>query len=390
MHDGVAVPTEAWHKSAKALHKADGESDTFLGDVPTQMPMFQWAGVGLSTEETYRTYLAMRSLQKAHGLLAVRFFGKIFGTHSDYVVVEARAPANIPRPPSAVGAVPAEPPGVGLNTFCYYVAASAADEFTLLEDVAPEQVVASPRVRKYVTGKLDAPVHCYPAFPGKEAALVRARIARIAAATVVYPVGKFAFDDESEASPKPMVDAEEYSVPDDLSAAESWVHAYGKILQLGRTTNPPRAEPEEGEDDVDAPEEEEETAALEPIGGDAPVMTLPAFGDAEAEELPAWTIKEYNTALPAYGVAIATSHAWPGAYAAIAKAGDKHACVYFGHGLEAAAAPFTPAPPPPILAECEEAEEGAEALLAEENALLKEIDEAKLAAENAEGDAPEE
>ena len=26
MHDGVAVPTEAWHKSAKALHKADGES----------------------------------------------------------------------------------------------------------------------------------------------------------------------------------------------------------------------------------------------------------------------------------------------------------------------------------------------------------------------------
>ena len=67
---------------------------------------------------------------------------------------------------------------MGLNTYCYFVAPSAASEFVVLEDVTPEQVVAAPGICKFLTGDLSAPVYCYPPFPGSEAGYLRAQIAR--------------------------------------------------------------------------------------------------------------------------------------------------------------------------------------------------------------------
>ena len=298
-----------------------------------------------SAGETYRIYLAMLALKEQHGLLAVRFFGKILGTQQDYVIIEARAPADVHLPPSKVGATPPEPPGVGLNTFCYFVAASAADEFVRLEDVTPEQILMSSKVRKFFTGNLGVPVACYPAFPGPEAAYLRAQIARIAAATVLWPNNKFVFDEESEATPKPIIDAEEYAVPEDLTDLGSWVHVYGKILKIGRTTNPPKPEPAEGEEEAEAEEEEEEVPALGPAGEDEVVIKYSEEREV-LTELPAWSVTEYNVQQPALGVAIAKSNRWPGAYSAIAKSGDKHACVYFGHGHENTGKAYTPVAPP--------------------------------------------
>jgi len=388
------VPTEAWHKQAKALHKVEPETVAVpsMAELPDQLPMFEWAGVGLDAGETYRIYLAMLALKKKHKLLAVRFFGKVFGTQKDYVIIEARAPKEVHVPPSKVkeGATPAEDPGVGLNTFCYFVAASAADEFEPLEDITPEQILMSAKVRKYFTGELQAPVACYPAFPGPEAAYLRAQIARIAQTTVLWPSGKFAFDEESEATPKPIIDSEEYAVPEDLVSPDSWVHVYGKILKIGRTTNPPKPEPVEGEEEAEAEEEEEEVPALGSIAEDEVVIKYVEDGEREVlTELAAWSIREYNVQQPALGVAIAKSNRWPGAFAAIAKSGDKHACVYLGHGHENTGKAHTPVAPPPVLLESAEADEFDEPALAEENALLKEIDEAKNVASNAEGEEEE-
>jgi radial spoke head protein 4A len=392
------VPTEPWCKSAKALHKLEPESVPAPATVelPEQMPMFEWAGVGLAQEETYRLYLAMLALKKAHGLVAVRFFGKIFGTKADYVIVEGRAadPA-VHVPPSKVGSTPAEAPGVGLNTFCYFVAPSAADEFVLLEDVTPEQVVASSGIRKYFTGELSATVKCYPAFPGPESAYLRAQIARIVAATMVWPLGKFGFDEESELEPKPIVDSPEYAVPDDLSTPDAWVHVYGKVLKNGRTTKVVKPPPAEGEEEEEEDPELEPGPALESIAGDAPVLSYEGVKSEpdKAEfpgELGAWTISSYNDKIAKYGVAVAKSNAWPGAYAAIAKSGDKTACLYLGYGHEAKPVAFTPSAPPKIATEAEEAEDVDEPALADENAILKEIDEAKNIANNTEGEAAEE
>ena len=101
------VPTEAWLKSAKALQAATDPEVTpphFFAELPDQLPMFSWVGVGLSKEETYRIYLAMTALQASKGFFTVRFFGKIFGTKGEYVILECRGPAETHVAPSAVGA----------------------------------------------------------------------------------------------------------------------------------------------------------------------------------------------------------------------------------------------------------------------------------------------
>jgi len=388
----ATVPTEAWLKKAKALQTStDPETAavtplSYMGELPDQMPMFAWAGVGLSKEETYRIYLAMQKLQKDFELPMVRFFGKIFGTKSDYVIIEAAGNKDAHKAPSGeAGETAAEEPGVGLNACTYYVSSSACEEFVQLEDVTPAQVLKSMTIRKYFTGDLTASVACYPAFPGPEAAYLRAQIARIAQATVVAPAGKLMVDDESEQTyPKPIKENPEYAVPEGLPDLASWAHTYQGILKIGRCTNVPFVPPE-GDEEAEPPEVEEETEPLGAIAEDPAVVQF-----SEEESLPAWGAKMYHAEFDAYSVAIAKSNRWPGAYAALAKSGDKAASVYFGSGHEATGKAFTPLAPPPVLPESAETEEAPEVALDDENALLKEIDEAKLQAMNAEGEEAEE
>lgn len=388
--NGAVVPTEGLLKLAKALQTSTDPEVTpasYVSELPDQMPMFSWAGVGLSKEETYRIYLAMLKLGKEKELPAVRFFGKIFGTKADYIIVEASGNKEAHKAPSGVaeGATPAEEPGVGLNACTYFVSSSACEEFVQLEDVTPDQVLKSMAIRKYFTGNLDAPVACYPAFPGPEAAYLRAQIARIAQATAVQPAGKLMVDDESEQTyPKPIKESPEYAVPEGLPDLASWVHTYQGILKIGRCTNVPWTPPE-GDEEAEPPEVEEETEPLVAIAEDAPVVQFD-----EENALGAWAAKMYHAEFDAYSVAIAKSIRWPGAYAALAKSGDKAASVYFGTGHEATGKAFTPQAPPPVLPESQETEEAPEVELAAENALLKEIDEAKLAAANAEGEPADE
>ena len=140
----------------------------------------------------------------------------------------------------------------------------------------------------------------------------------------------------------------------------------------------------EGEDE---PEVEEEVEPLKPISEDPSVAT---FGEEEGAVLEAWTSRMYDTEFPAYATAIAKSNRWPGAYAAIAKSGDKSSCIYFGYGLENAGKNFTLEAFPPIAAESAETAEADEITTSAENAIFKEIDEAKTVAANTELEAPEE
>ena len=130
----------------------------------------------------------------------------------------------------------------------------------------------------------------------------------------------------------------------------------------------------EGED---PPEVEEEGEALTGIDGDEPVAT---YGDDDV--FAAWTTRLYNQTMGAYAVAVAASNRWPGAYAAIAKSGDKSSCIYIGHGIENAGKDFNLEAFPPIASESAETDEADDVALEAENALLKEIDEAKNVAEN--------
>ena len=70
--------------------------------------------------------------------------------------------------------------------------------------------------------------------------------------------------------------------------------------------------------------------------------------------------------------------------------GEKEACVYLGYGQENAGKNFTLAAFPPVLPESADTDEAEEVSLEAENAVFKEIDEAKQVASNTEGEAAEE
>ena len=397
--EAPAAPSDdGWKKRSNNLFRVN-VADSAVPDVLEDMSFFEWAGVGLPREESYKLMLAMAELtQENSDLGSVRLFGKILGTRSDYFVLEATyaagsAPeldASVPRVwDGKSGPVPDEAPGTGLNQCCYFVSNDVSAPFVQLPHVTPAQVVASQQVKKFLTGDLEADVACYPAFPGKEKNFLRAQLARISAATVLAPAGKFTFGEEVEEGPDraslPVVDAgEEYEAkgPADMKDSENWVHKYGGILKIGRCANPPAPAPAEGEEEEEEPvEQEEETPALNPVAGDAAVSAL-----LEGEELPAWTTDLLFTRGRDYAVAVAKSQRWPGAIAAYANK-DKCANLYIGYANENTGATFTPAAPPAIMSEAADAAEAVDVTLAAENELLRQIDDAKL---NKEGEGEEE
>ena len=235
------------------------EEDAGVPNVLEEASFFEWAGIGFPKEQLYRLFLAMTQLKTLHGLKGVRFFGKILGTQRDYYIVEG----TYTVPPAAATAdgvsVPAEAPGTGLNACAYFVTSDPSDPFVLLPDVEPSHVVAACLVKKYFTGDLDAPVRCYPPFPGSEKVYLRAQIARIAAATVLVPAGKFKIDEEGgeggAAGAVVQTPADEYEskAAAEMVEADNWSHLSGGILKIGRCTNPPKPEPAEGDEEVQQP-----------------------------------------------------------------------------------------------------------------------------------------
>ncbi len=67
-----------------------------------------------------------------------------------------------------------------------------------MPSVTPQQISVARKTRKFLTGRLDAPIVSYPPFPGNESNYLRATIARISAGTHISPAGFFRFDEENE------------------------------------------------------------------------------------------------------------------------------------------------------------------------------------------------
>ena len=67
-----------------------------------------------------------------------------------------------------------------------------------LPNVTPQQISVSRKMKKFLTGRPDCPIVCYPPFPGNESNYLRAMIARISAGTHISPIGFYKFDEENE------------------------------------------------------------------------------------------------------------------------------------------------------------------------------------------------
>ena len=208
----------------------------------------------------------------------------------------------------------------------YVLCCVAGKPWSRLPLVTPQQISVARKVRKFLTGRLDAPVVSYPPFPGVEANYLRAQVARISAGTHISPSGFYRFDEENEAEGDEDGGRDSYVVNEEYegmpvrefvdASLANWVHHVQHILPQGRTKwwNP--KQPKGDEEEMDNEEEEEEKEEPdEPEPEVGPQLLTPLSEDTQIEGEPAWTAKISSNLIAQFAIAIVRSNLWPGAYA---------------------------------------------------------------------------
>lgn len=364
----------------------DEEVESPLPNIMEQCFYFEQAGVGLSREEMVRIWLAMKTLVEAQPIEHCRFWGKIFGVEQNYIVAEVEfregegeeeeeeveeaaeestaveneddeEEGEDDTPPKPMYKPPPVPPKEEARTGCnrktYFVCNEPGKLWTKLPHVTPLQISTARKIKKFFTGRLDAPIVSYPPFPGTEANYLRAQIARISAGTHISPVGFYQFDEEGEEEEEGVgrenfvINTEFEPIPiRDLidTSLSNWVHHVQYILPQGRCRwwNPMQ----KNEDDMTEEEEEEAEEPEEPEPESGPPLLTPLSEDQEIGGLAPWTARISSKLVPQYAIAVVDSNLWPGAHAfAIAKTFEN---VYIGWGHKYCTENFSPEAPPAI------------------------------------------
>ncbi|XP_017350687.1 radial spoke head protein 4 homolog A-like [Ictalurus punctatus] len=413
-------------QSALFKQEDEGEPNEMEGPLPdvTEMAFFmEQIGVGLGWVEMQRILLALKQLVDVQPLHSCRFWGKILGIEGNYLVAETyymgdeeeeeveethedkgeagkedeviKVPKSSYKPPTPV---PKEPRHSGTNKFTYFVCREPGLPWVRLPDVTPAQIIVARQIRKLFTGRLDAPIVCYPPFPGNEANYLRAQIARISAETQVSPLGFYllreeeAEDEENAArdSIEENPDFEGVNVQEMVESLSTWVHHIPHILNQGRCVWANLAEKTENLLEEDAEEEEKEEDPDEPEREVGPPLLTPLSADIEVNNTPAWSTGISSDLISQYAIAFVRSNVWPGAYA-YACGNKKFENIYIGWGLQFLGEDFTPALPPPPESEYPNGPEITEELdpSVQEEEALKEAQEAKLENNDAEEEEEE-
>nr|XP_039262999.1 radial spoke head protein 4 homolog A-like [Styela clava] len=369
--------------------EAEEEVETPLPNLMELAYNFEQAGIGLGSEEMYRVYLALKQLVDTYPLQTVRFWGKILGSDANYFVAEVQyregeeeeeeeeekqddeekeeekddedeegeggEEDEVPKPdykPPPV--IPKEDNRTGTNKYVYFVCNEPGKPWTKLPPATPAQLSAGRKIKKFFTGKLDAPVVSYPPFPGNEANYLRVQVARISAGTQVSPAGFYQFDDEEEEEEEGEGRTDFVENPDFEGVAlrdlvdpslSNWVHHVQHILPQGRCTwfNPVQKNEDEFEDEEEE-EEREEPDEPEPEVG--PPLLTPLSEDVEFDGIPPWSASLTSHLVPQHAVATLRSNLWPGAFAF--SNGKRFENVYIGYGHKYGASNYSPTPPPQV------------------------------------------
>ncbi|XP_003799651.1 radial spoke head protein 6 homolog A [Otolemur garnettii] len=410
-------------------------TDTAVPNIMEAAFHFGQAGVGLSSDESFRVFLALKQLVEQQPIHTCRFWGKILGLRRNYLVAEVefregeeegeeeeaeelieggeameghleeegeedeeKIADAVPKPtwkPPPV--IPKEDSRTGTNKYLYFVCNEPGRPWTRLPHVTPAQIVNARKIRKFLTGYLDAPVISYPPFPGNEANYLRAQIARISAATQISPLGFYQFgeeegDEEEEGgagrdSYEENPDFEGIPVLELVDSMANWVHHTQHILPQGRCTWVNPLQKTEEEEEL-GEEEEKADEGLEEVEQEVgPPLLTPLSEDAEILHMSAWTARLSCPLCPQYSVAIVRSNLWPGAYAYAS--GKKFENIYIGWGHKYSPDNFNPDLPAPIQREYPsgpEIMEMSDPTVEEERALKAAQEQALAAAEEEEED----
>ncbi|XP_069314056.1 radial spoke head protein 6 homolog A [Eulemur rufifrons] len=447
--DPEMQPTYEMAEKQKALFVrsgggAEGEQEMEEEVAETAVPnvmeaafYFQQAGVGLSSDESFRVFLALKQLVEQQPIHTCRFWGKVLGLSRNYLVAEVefregeeegeeeeveemmeggeameahleeegeedeeKVADMVPKPTWKPPPVIPKETRSGTNKYLYFVCNEPGRPWTRLPHVTPAQIVHARKIKKFLTGHLDAPVISYPPFPGNEANYLRAQIARISAATQISPLGFYQFgeeegDEEEEGgagrdSYEENPDFEGIPVLELVDSMANWVHHTQHILPQGRCTWVNPLQKTEEEEEL-GEEEEKADEGLEEVEQEVgPPLLTPLSEDAEIMHMSAWTARLSCTLCPQYSVAIVRSNLWPGAYAYAS--GKKFENIYIGWGHKYSPDNFNPALPAPIQHEYPsgpEIMEMSDPTVEEEQALKAAQEQALAAAEEEEEDEEE-
>ncbi|XP_041035420.1 radial spoke head protein 4 homolog A [Carcharodon carcharias] len=341
---------------------ADHEEEVLDTPLPNVMELayyFEHTGIGLSSDEMYRIFLALKQLVEMYPLQKCRFWGKVLGINGNYVIaevdfregeedteesveeedmeareedkddfgrteeeepeeVEDKPPASTYKPPPVI---PKEEKHSGTNRYTYFVCSEPAKPWVKLPPVTPAQITVARKIKKFFTGDLEAPVISYPPFPGNEMNYLRAQIARISAGTQISPLGFYQFGEEEEEEEEGSVrenyeenpEFEGISTAELLDSMANWVHHTQHILPQGRCVwfNPIQKKEEDFEEEE---EEEEQEAPDEPEPEVGPPLLTPLSEDAEVNQVSPWAVKASSNLIPQYAIALVRSNLWPGAF----------------------------------------------------------------------------
>ncbi|KFO71717.1 Radial spoke head protein 4 A, partial [Cuculus canorus] len=365
------LPTTEAAEVRKALFlktnaEGDEELEEEIGETPLPNVMetafyFEQAGIGLSKDESYHIFLALKKLISAQPIQTCRFWGKILGLEMNYIIAEVQfqegeeeeeteeeevieegekemdefedtdeekekdePPKSTYKPPPVI---PKEENGTGANKYVYFVCNEPGKPWVKLPPVTPAQIVCARKIKKFFTGRLDAPIVSFPPFPGNEAK-----------------------DEEEEGGRDTYEENPDFQPPSVAEMVDSlslWVHHSQSILPQGRCVwfNPSQKSEEEEEDE----EEEKSEEADKPQQEVGPSLLTPLSEDEEIENLPAWTARLSTDLIPEHAVAILQSNRWPGAYTFAS--GRKFENIYFGWGHKYSLENHSPELPPPVQAE---------------------------------------
>merc|ERR1719181_1148390 len=380
--EGVGKTVDAIFASRKVpMGEGEDAGPSDLKGVPNvtaELDLTKWAGFGFSAADVQALSCSFMHLASKPDIDQVRFWGKILGQKADYFVAEGKYTGEVEVTEEDTAAGVEAPNTQGTNFYTYWVTTTVyakADDWVQLPICKPEQIVASRKVKKILTGDLKAPVITQPFFPGNETHLLRSMIADISATTILAPAGKFRKVAEAK---DPRQIEEDPDVPfvvplsKSLVSLDAWVRSRENILGSGRTL-----QVEAPEDNPDDPENDQKKRLYEETLSNDPFIEpiLPVSADTPPEgTTTAWSVTrvcdpaELTIPVPpkeegdpptktiSNAVVAVKSMVFPGAVTVCRD--QEFVSVYMGYGHKVGT--YFPVAPPEVLDEPEDFEDGPE------------------------------
>lgn len=104
----------------------------------------------------------------------MRLWGKIKCTERDYYVAEGVVEAAEAEDGGEAAGEPAEARGTGVNKYAYFVTNSPNQDWTLLPDLKPSDIINARGIKHTFSGDLNRDIFTNPYYFQKEKVLLRA------------------------------------------------------------------------------------------------------------------------------------------------------------------------------------------------------------------------